>query len=434
MNRVLVFEIFVKRGIFMLLPYKTVKTAAKWLLLTGVFLLLTAVSCGKTDAPETVTASDMPVSSEEVVLPVDVSLSDVSMELGYGITRSIKAVGGQEIKWSSSDETIASVDAEGNVKGVELGECVITAVNEFGRTAQCEVVVKKTCYLSIDDGPLANAGRIMNALDETGVKATFFVVDNIYFDAVKRMHDDGHVIGLHTKWNNTKHCYKNMFIYYTDLDILNDKIESLTGSRSGMLRFPGGSSNSVSDPLTMRRIINGAHDLGYRVFDWTVSAADAKADSTYENSCALILALCTNKQEIVLMHDKSFTPRVIRKVVPILKERGYVFETLDHYPEQSYEFMSRYSRQKPDYPAQSVELKQTEVVLETGGKVELEADMTPRDATDFIVWQSSDDAVAQVDKGGVVTGVRPGEAVITAATTSGKTASCKITVVEAPAE
>ena len=116
-------------------------------LFASILLLCAAVSCGKANngAAQNTSDSDTAVSSE---VPVDVSLSDLNMELGYRVTRPIKAVGGKKIQWTSSDESIATVDSEGNVNGVQLGECVITATNEFGRSAACSVAVKKVCYLS----------------------------------------------------------------------------------------------------------------------------------------------------------------------------------------------------------------------------------------------------------------------------------------------
>ena len=413
--------------------HKKTYIAVLTMLALCVLMLFCFGSCNDSEKPGTVTESDV-ISSETPPVPVDVSLSDVSMELGYGITRKIDAVGGDEIQWSTSDASIASVDNDGNVKGIDLGECVITATNEFGRTAQCGVTVKKTCYLSFDDGPLPTAGLILDALKENDVKATFFLCDTIFLPIVKRMHDEGHLLGLHTRFNNTSHCYRNMFIYYTDLDVLNDHIEEYTGVRADIIRFPGGSSNSVSDPLTMRRIIKGSKDLGYRVFDWTLSTADASKNASYQLSCDLIRRDCFGKQEIILMHDKGFNAKVINTMVPLLRSRGYVFETLDHYPEQSYVFTCQYSRKKPDYPAEKVELKVEKVVMEKDALYCLEAEMTPANSTDFIVWKSSDESVARVDKGGKVTGTGIGEAVITAKTTSGKTAQCNITVIEKSSE
>ena len=177
--------------------------------LAVVLAIGVVVSCGKAGDPDSDSNSgrDSAVFSEE---PVDVSLSDVSMELGYRVTRSVKAVGGKEIRWSSSDEGVATVDSEGNVTGVEPGECVITAVNQFGRSAQCGVAVKKVCYLSFDDGPHYTVYGILDALKENDVRATFFLVNTLHIDSVKRMVAEGHTLALHTNVNKTSLCYKTM--------------------------------------------------------------------------------------------------------------------------------------------------------------------------------------------------------------------------------
>ena len=398
-----------------------------------VIMLCAVVSCdgGKKESGQSqnVSDADIAVSSgePEEAAPSVVSLSDVSMELGYGITRRIAASGGDQLEWKSSDDQVASVDSSGNVKGAGLGECVITVRNEYGNSAECAVTVKKTCYLTFDDGPTGYADNLLDALKETDVKATFFLVETPFFPIVERMAAEGHVLGLHTR---RFHTYKDEFYYFVNLDLMNDDLEEYTGRRADMLRFPGGSNNTFTDDRNMRRVINGAHDLGYRVFDWTMSVGDASSGASYERSCTMLYSKCVHNQEIVLMHDKSFTPSVIRRMVPVLRERGYVFETLDHYPEDSYEFTPRFNRNhQQDIPSESVVMNKQETELEIGAEYTLKAILTPDLSTDFVVWQSSDEKVVTIDKGGKITGVAEGEAVITVRTTSGKTASCKVKVV-----
>ena len=396
--------------------------------LAVVLAIGVVVSCGKAGDPDSDSNSgrDSAVFSEE---PVDVSLSDVSMELGYRVTRPVKAVGGKEIRWFSSDEGVATVDSEGNVTGVEPGECVITAVNEFGRSAQCGVAVKKVCYLSFDDGPHYTVYGILDVLKEYDVKATFFLVNTVNIESVKRMAEEGHALALHTNVNSTKICYKTMYSYYEGLDILNDKLEELVGQRSDLIRFPGGTDNRVCNALTMRRIVSGADDMGYRVFDWTASAQDAAwgtdAASSYKNVCAT----CGDTEEIVLMHDLPFTAEALKKIIPTLRKRGYTFETLDHYPDRDYRQQCRYSWGKKDFPANSVSIRKKSAELKVGSKMLLSASMVPAYSTDYILWQSSDDKIASVTKGGLVKGIAEGEAIITARTSSGQTASCTVKVI-----
>lgn len=48
-----------------------------------------------------------------------------------------------DIKWSSSDESVAIVDEKGKVTAKKIGETMITATTSNGKTATCEIIVEK---------------------------------------------------------------------------------------------------------------------------------------------------------------------------------------------------------------------------------------------------------------------------------------------------
>ena len=82
--------------------------------------------------------------------------------------------------------------------------------------------------------------------------------------------------------------------------------------------------------------------------------------------------------------------------------------------------------------AKSITLDRTEVSLEATQTTTLLATILPDNTSvKTVVWTSSDEDVAVVDKNGVVTAIAIGEATITATTTDGTnlSASCKVTVV-----
>ena len=79
----------------------------------------------------------------------------------------------------------------------------------------------------------------------------------------------------------------------------------------------------------------------------------------------------------------------------------------------------------------SVTLNRTSATVLPGKKLTLEATINPSNATDKnITWKSSNEKVAKVNSKGVVTGVAPGKATITATAKDGskKNATAKITV------
>ena len=84
-------------------------------------------------------------------------------------------------------------------------------------------------------------------------------------------------------------------------------------------------------------------------------------------------------------------------------------------------------------PVTSIKLSKTKAsVLLQSGTLKLKATVAPKDAYDkTLVWTSDAPEIATVDENGVVTVHAAGEATITAAARdgSGKTASCKVTVI-----
>ncbi len=82
-------------------------------------------------------------------------------------------------------------------------------------------------------------------------------------------------------------------------------------------------------------------------------------------------------------------------------------------------------------PVTGIALDKEELRLRAGGKYELYATVLPANAADkTVIWSSSDTAVASVEAGGKVTANDVGTAIITAKTADGGfTAVCKVTVV-----
>lgn len=390
-------------------------------------------SVTKSKATVAPVASVSDVSSQEVIIPVDVSMSDTDIIVGVGITHVIEAIGGKSISWNSSDEKVATVLSDGSVKGIGVGKCDITAENEFGRTAQCHVTVKKTVYLTIDDCPMGYTDEILKILKKHDVKATFFVMNTYNMKKLKDMYEQGHVIGLHTYSHNFKTCYRSQYSYFADLEKLSDIVEGYIGIRPKIFRFPGGTGNHVGGKLNMRRMVNGAEDLGYRGFDWTSASGDATrprpdAKKAAENT----LKTCKRDSDILLMHDKPCTPGCLEIVIPALKKQGYVFETLDHYPENSRLSKTWYERtvSEKEIPCESLKVDKESAEVKKGKTVKLKATMTPGKSTDYVRFVSDDPAVATVTLEGKIKGVAEGETAIRAIASSGQEAVCKVTVIK----
>lgn len=121
--------------------------------------VVTAVAGGTTKIVATATANDKITAVCEVKVPIHTESIELNKTEIIGLrkgdteklTVSFKPANtedSKEVKWTSSDSTVASVDKNGVVKGLKEGEATITVTTADGKhTASCVVKVKE---VSID--------------------------------------------------------------------------------------------------------------------------------------------------------------------------------------------------------------------------------------------------------------------------------------------
>ena len=189
-------------------------------------------------------------------------------------------------------------------------------------------------YLTFDDGPSTkNTARLLDILKEENVKATFFLTDKTNTDyLIKRMYDEGHTIGLHTASHNYKYIYSSTTNFIKDIEKIQEKVARITGEKSSIIRFPGGSSNTVSsfNPGIMCTLSNMAIEKGYHYFDWNVSSGDAGSGRSKKNTYRNVTNnLSKNRANVVLMHDiYDSTVDAVKDIIKYGKDNGYTFEKI----------------------------------------------------------------------------------------------------------
>lgn len=175
-----------------------------------------------------------------------------------------------------------------------------------GSSDEEDVPVRKV-YLTFDDGPSSNTDNILDILDTYGVKATFFVTGKEGAKAeasYRRIVEEGHTLGMHSYTHDYSVIYASEEAFMEDMEKLQRYLYDVTGVQSTYIRFPGGSSNKVSD-VDMRLLITDVHEAGMEYFDWNVSSQDASSKPLTKEE---ILDNCLNSIErfqncIILMHD-----------------------------------------------------------------------------------------------------------------------------------
>ena len=102
-----------------------------------------------------------------------------------------------------------------------------------------------------------------------------------------------------------------------------------------MLRFPGGSSNSVSkfNPGIMTRLVQLVEEKGFRYFDWNVSSEDAGGvtNGWVEVAYNVIRGVSVRGTSVVLMHDSNgMCVRATERIIQWGLANGYTFAALTY--------------------------------------------------------------------------------------------------------
>lgn len=191
-------------------------------------------------------------------------------------------------------------------------------------------------YLTFDDGPSEHTNEILDILDDYGIKATFFVVgkeDEASLAAYQRIVDEGHTIAMHSYSHKYSDIYSSLDAFQTDLERIQNLIYDTTGVECRYYRFPGGSSNKVSN-TDMSAYISYLNAQGITYYDWNVSSGDATtqaftADELVENVMADVVKY---KTSIVLLHDstaKTTTVQALPAMIEALQQSGAVILPID---------------------------------------------------------------------------------------------------------
>ena len=182
-------------------------------------------------------------------------------------------------------------------------------------------------YLTFDCELSENTEAILDVLKANNVKATFFISGDDTEeckDICKRIVDEGHTIGMHSYSNRYSTVYASEEAFENDLNQISKYIYDSTGNASKFYRFPGGSSNQISN-VDMTEFVKILNKNNIIYFDWNVSAGDASGDYTVEDIVSNVTdGISKYKNSVVLLHDapdKSTTAEAIEPLVKALQKQ-----------------------------------------------------------------------------------------------------------------
>lgn len=157
--------------------------------------------------------------------------------------------------------------------------------------------------------------KIIDVLNDKGVKATFFVGgcwadDNA--ETLKKIVGSGHELGNHGYFHKD-HKKLDYDKNYQEISLTGVVTEALCGVKPTLFAPPSGSFNETT--------LEAAYDLGYKVIMWskdTIDWRDKDTDLIYKRATENV-----SNGDFILMHPKEHTLKVLPKILDYYKSLGY---------------------------------------------------------------------------------------------------------------
>lgn len=187
---------------------------------------------------------------------------------------------------------------------------------------------RRAVALTFDDGPSESTPRILEILARHGVPATFFLIGaNVERlpTVARAVVDAGHAIGNHSQTHPLLSLRSRRFIEH-ELRQAQETIEGHTGQRPDWFRAPYGVRWFGLAPVQQR--------LGLTGVMWTVIGYDWKlrADAIVKRVAGAIgngaIVCLHDARELQVQPDIGETVEALRRLVPMLLDQGYTFETI----------------------------------------------------------------------------------------------------------
>ena len=225
-------------------------------------------------------------------------------------------------------ETITKVSDSGVVKAHEK-EVKTTKAPKKASTAEPTIkptddTTTKKVYLTFDDGPGSQTGKILDILKKNHVKATFFVTGKEDASSKKiyqRIVKEGHTLAMHSYSHIQDVIYDSKEVFEKDLKQINRCLYEATGVHTKFYRFPGGSSTQNTS-LPIQNFIDVLKKNHYLYLDWNVISPDINnANATKEQVVTGVMqGVDAYDTAVVLMYDVADKPMTVKALPSIIKQ------------------------------------------------------------------------------------------------------------------
>ena len=335
----------------------------------------------------------------------------------------------KSVTWTSSNESVATVDADGVVTAIAAGEATITATTVDGSnlSASCKVTVESGSTglpISVTPASGSTVGELQKIVFEFSAADYPNTMD---YDSTKSpvlYNAAGEEVAIgHMGYADA--VYMSLYVQF-DAPITAEGVYTLKVPEGAMREYPWGVDNPMVCP---------AMELTYTIIP--VKAESISVDKTEVE----IIAGETEFLTVTILPETTSNKTVVwsssDEEVAVVNEYGVVTAlavgeaTITATTTDGSNLSASCQVTVVAALAESISLNMTEASIEVSRTTTLTATVLPENTTDkSVTWSSSNESVATVDANGLVTAIAVGEATITATTTDGSnlSASCLVTV------
>lgn len=183
---------------------------------------------------------------------------------------------------------------------------------------------QKVIALSFDDGHHPRiTPKVLDVLAKHDIKAIFFLIGEMaekYPEIVKRIINEGHLIGNHSYTHNGKFPILRKSRMESDLKKCESVLTQITNQEIKYFRPPYGVTNPTIGLV--------ARKLGYKTIGWSIRSLDTKKES--RTNVLMRIKRLAHPGGIILMHDnREECNQLTEKVINHLSVQGYKFIRVD---------------------------------------------------------------------------------------------------------
>lgn len=331
-----------------------------------------------------ITVEDMHINRDEMKLDLtNKQFSTEQLEVKLAPSNAAD----QTVIWTSSDSNVASVDENGLVTAQNIGKAVITA------TSQNNANIKKTCTVTVVRGIAAPEISVALTADKKGINIRWNTVTGATKYVLQRAVVDKEKVEV----------YSGTGTSYTDQNLEQNTYVYYLVAKSNGGEYVWDSKVVESEKIAIPIRVEGVEADNKPLDIFVGESAYLSASVTPNNATETGITWESNNTSVATVDEKGQVTAV-KEGIAIITARSVDNPTA-----------------KVDFVVNCNPILMTNIVLDRandtvqlGDKVTLAATLYPQDATyKDIVWSSSNDSVATVDRSGVVKAVGKGTAKIT---------------------